>query len=577
MIHTLRHHVGSATRFFPRHFAWDAALQFCLALLPGFSVRAVDHLSKVLGAPELNPWPFIVLVAGIVGLQNALNQMSYASGRALAAKVNTEYRLRHFQKITLLGPRLYEAFEKEELQRSRESIDAGHASSALQAVTNLISAAIGIVFLAVSLWSFSPLAAILSSIMLLPEIATYMYIGKLESTFWPSIALENRRIRYYEDMGSNPQPLRELTALGARGTMFGFLSQSSKRSLDIRVNMEKRTAVAYAFNGVITVGLIAASIAAIYLAGGDFSAMTAGIIGIITAVSSMKAVGYQIGELTESLPGLQVCQKIGAIHASPTKRVEPFPTKKLQANAVSVQYGEHYALHDATITCRSGEMTAIVGHNGAGKTTLVKAITGQIPVTNGTIHLIGHDDSSSELTSHRDAHVDFFGYVDQDFEHFELSIRDFLTLGCPRIREDQQLIHALTQVGLYERLGPLGLDAILGSMFGQLDLSGGQWQRLCLARLIVKDAPIWILDEPTSAVDAEAERQFFALLSKYSTGRIVIFISHRHDIVQRADAVHVISNGRVLESGAPETLAKQPSHYATIFGLTPKEQSNKPE
>ena len=163
------------------------------------------------------------------------------------------------------------------------------------------------------------------------------------------------------------------------------------------------------------------------------------------------------------------------------------------------------------------------------------------------------------------------GLVSQDYGRYELTVRENLLLGLPQAAVerlgDADLWSALSVACADDFVRGLegGLDAQLGESFGGVGLSGGQWQRLALARVVLRDAPVWVLDEPTSAVDAETEEEIFARLKVAAGGRLVVLVSHRAWTLRGVDSVVVLDGGCVVEQGTYRELLKAEGKFMEIF------------
>ncbi|WP_213807392.1 ABC transporter ATP-binding protein [Granulicella sp. dw_53] len=216
---------------------------------------------------------------------------------------------------------------------------------------------------------------------------------------------------------------------------------------------------------------------------------------------------------------------------------------------------------------RPNEKVALIGENGAGKSTIVKLITRLYEPTNGRILLEGRDLREYDLDQLR-ARV---GVIFQDFMRYDLSVRENVGFGhLGAMGDDERLEEAVDKAEatkLVQRFGAT-YEQVLGRRFkAGVDLSGGEWQKVALARAFVNDAQLLILDEPTASLDAEAEDRFFRRLHSGNDGPMVILISHRLSTVRTANKIIVLAKGRILEEGSHETLLKCDGQYAKLFRL----------
>lgn len=233
--------------------------------------------------------------------------------------------------------------------------------------------------------------------------------------------------------------------------------------------------------------------------------------------------------------------------------------------------GDGPAITGLNLHIRNGELIALVGENGAGKSTLVKLLLRFYDADQGSIRVGGVDvrDMDPETLRSR------IGVLFQDYASYELSVRENVVMGRPNgvaqdNSSDERVLQALRDArsDWLVRKMPKGLDSKVGRLFeGGHDLSGGEWQRLALARIMYRDADIWILDEPTASLDSEAEAGIFAELKENLRGRIGIVISHRFSTVRMADRIAVIAGGRVTELGTHQELLRAGGRYAQLFEI----------
>jgi len=254
---------------------------------------------------------------------------------------------------------------------------------------------------------------------------------------------------------------------------------------------------------------------------------------------------------------------------SPPRPVPASLAAGIEFDNVAFTYpgGTEPAVAGLNLHIRSGELVALVGENGAGKSTLVKLLLRFYDVDEGAVRVGGADVRELDPGELRNR----IGVLFQDYASYELTVRENVAMGRPGGEADDARVLAALRDSRSEwlvRKMPNGLDSKVGRLFeGGHDLSGGEWQRLALARIMYRDADLWILDEPTASLDPEAEAAIFAELKAMLKGRIGIVISHRFSTVRIADRIAVIAGGRVTELGSHDELVAAGGRYAQLFAL----------
>jgi ATP-binding cassette subfamily B protein len=226
------------------------------------------------------------------------------------------------------------------------------------------------------------------------------------------------------------------------------------------------------------------------------------------------------------------------------------------------------ALNGVSLHIPPGQKLALVGHNGSGKTTLVKLLTGLYRPTSGTIRIDGRPiDQWDRAALH--ARV---GVIFQDFVRYQFSVGDNIGVGDLERMDDPDQRADAAEKGMarpFIESMPAGYDTQLGRWFNQgRELSGGQWQKIALSRAFMRgDADILVLDEPTSAMDAEAEAEIFSRVQSLAADKLAILISHRFSTVRMADEIVVLHSGQIIEKGDHASLMADAGHYAHLFSL----------
>ena len=258
------------------------------------------------------------------------------------------------------------------------------------------------------------------------------------------------------------------------------------------------------------------------------------------------------------------------IVSPPDPRPVPVPIREGFAfEDVGFRYpgAERWAVRHLTFTLRAGEVLALVGENGAGKTTLVKLLARLYDPDEGRILLDGHDLRQYDLAALR-ANI---GVIFQDFVHYHLTAAENIAVGRIEARGDRARIEAAATASLADeviRRLPAGYDQVLGKRFRTgVDLSGGEWQKIAIARAYMRDAQLLILDEPTASLDARSEFEVFQRFKELSEGKTAVLISHRFSSVRMADRILVLAEGEIEAAGTHHELLAAGGRYAELFEL----------
>jgi len=379
-------------------------------------------------------------------------------------------------------------------------------------------------------------------------------------------------------LGGSKEAAKELKLFRLSGFLTDRFTRLSDEIYEENVSLSRRKLIAGAVLSVIgTLGYYSAYLYVIWrtvtgaLTIGSLTLLAGAILqassNIQQIFSTLSGVADQALFLTDLLAFFDMKP---TIRSKPNALPAPRPIMRgFEFRNVSFSYpgSERRILRDLNFTLRPGDRVALIGENGEGKTTIVKLITRLYDPTEGEILLDGIDLRDYDLDDiYRE-----IGVIFQDFMRYEMTARENIATGRIEALEEtpeiQMAAHKSLADGVISKL-PLKYEQQLGRRFETgVDLSGGEWQKLALARAYLRDAQLLILDEPTAALDARSEFEVFERFAELTEGKMALFISHRFSTVRMADRIVVLAGGRIAEEGNHQQLMALGGRYAEMFEL----------
>jgi ATP-binding cassette, subfamily B, bacterial len=525
-----------------RGFWWLVAAEFGFAVLGSFVGRTIDY--------------FDALLADKYTRHVSIEVMKHAAALDLA---------------TYEDPVFYDRLE-------RARVQATDRLGMIQSIGRLVQQVITAVSLSVSIIVFSPWLLLLLILGVIPAFlgeSHFAFLGYATNFRQTPI---RRQLDYLRVLGGSREAAKELKLFGLKEFLIERFTRLSDQIYRENIGLARRRLIAGAFLSMIgTAGYYSAYVFIVWrtihgvLTIGELTFLSGAIVqasgNIQQIFSTLASIADQALFLTDLLAFFEMRP---TIFSKPNALPAPRPiVRGFEFRNVSFRYpgSSRLVLSGLNFQLRPGERVALVGENGQGKTTIVKLMTRLYDPLEGQILLDGIDLREYSL---EDLYREI-GVIFQDFMRYEMTARENIAVGqietLARLEPLQEAARKSMAAPVIERLH-FRYEQVLGRRFeGGVDLSGGEWQKVALARAYLRNAQILILDEPTAALDARSEFEVFRRFSELTTGKTALFISHRFSTVRMADRVVVLENGKITEDGSHEELANLGGRYAEMFEL----------
>ncbi len=520
------------------------------------------------------------LVAGEFGLAVATSLLGRAidySDALLAGKYMRYISIRVMEHAASLDLLAYEdPVFYDRLERAR--VQATDRLYMIQAIGRLIQQVITTITLSISIMLFSPWLLLLLVIGVIPAFVGethFAFLGYAKNFRQTPV---RRQLDYLRILGGSKEAAKELKLFGLKDFLTGKFTRLANQVYEEDIDLaRKKVAVGSVLSAIGTAGYYTAYVYAVWrTVTGVFSLGTLTFLAnaIRDASSNLQQTFSTLSTIADQ--ALFLTDLIAFFEMKPTIRSRPhaLPAPRpilhgFEFRNVSFRYpgSSRLVLNGLNFQLCPGERVALIGENGEGKTTIVKLLCRLYDPTEGQILLDGVDLREYDLG---DLYKEI-GVIFQDYMRYEMTARENIAVG--RIEEVDNLdllkesAHKSMANEVVAKLAS-GYDQMLGRRFEQgVDLSGGEWQKVALARAYLRDAQLLILDEPTSALDARSEYEVFQRFAELTAGKMAVFISHRFSTVRMADRIVVLEHGRIAEEGDHESLTHLGGRYAEMFEL----------
>ena len=518
-----------------------------------------------------------------VGIEFAVAVLSDLFGRLinltdgllgdLYSNKSSEKIIRKTNELTmeqLEDPEFYDKLERARTQTSSRVNLMSNALSQGETIISMISLIAGLIY-------FEPILIVILFFSIIPSFINEIKYSSHRYSLARSWTSERRELDYLRYIGANNQTAKEIKLFG----LTDFIATRFKKLSDDYYKLNKNLSIKQSIYGSIfnllgTISYYGAYVFIIFrvLTGvislgeltflsGSFNRLRNNLQGFFTRFTRISESALYLQDYFDFID-INVAEGNTETVPIPKKIKEGFEFKDVH---FSYPGQEETVLKGINFKLKAGEKMGFVGQNGAGKTTLIKLILRFYEPTKGEILLDGINIKSFHMEAYRKR----FGVIFQDFFQYEFSLRENIAVGnITEIENDEMIAYAASKSLANQVVSVMkkGLEQQLGRRFAKgQELSGGQWQKVALARAYMKDADIMILDEPTSALDAQSEFDVFERFIGLTEGKTSIIISHRFSTVRMANRILVLQDGKVLEIGTHEELMNDPKLYAELFKL----------
>jgi ATP-binding cassette subfamily B protein len=547
-----------------------------LALLAGAALPG--ELGPALSSPALRPlWGYLAAELGLAVLADVLGRVVSLVDSLLSEQYSNAMGARVMEHAATLD---LEDFEDSELQ---DQLDRARRQTMgrtplLGQLFGQAQDALTVVSFAVGMLVYAPWLMGLLLLALLPAFLGEAHFNAESYTLDYRRTPERRELDYVRQTGASTETAKEVKILGLHTFLIArFKALAARIYAQNRALALRRAGWGGALTAVGTLGYYAAYAVITWrtLRGdfsvGDLTFLAASFRRLRTLLegllSGFSAVAGQALYLRDLFSFFDVQPEI---RSPPNARPFPAPMRAGFAfEGVGFRYpdAERWAVRGLSFELPAGQVLALVGENGAGKTTVVKLLARLYEPSEGRITLDGHDLREYDLEQLR-AHI---GVIFQDFVRYHLSAGENIAVGRVDALGDQARIERAAELSLADEVIaklPRGYAQVIGKRFrAGVELSGGEWQKVAIARAYMRDADVLVLDEPTAALDARAEYEVFQRFKQLSADTTAVIISHRFSTVRMADRILVLADGRVEEEGSHDELLAAGGRYAELFEL----------